>query len=69
MEIYGRDPDWEFRDESSEEGELHFKVAPLTKTEVCLGPQGGNQRNMTRAILWDPLQLGNLQEKYGQKPG
>lgn len=65
------DPDQEFSHESSEESELdelEFKVAPIIKTEVSIGHQGGNKRNTTQNILWDLLQLANLQEKYGRKP-
>lgn len=39
------------------------------KLKCPLGPQGGEQRNTTRTVLWDPLQLDNLQEKFVQRPG
>ena len=63
---------WEDLDqELSEESELdesEFKVAPDIKAEVSAGSQWGNERNTTRTISRDPLQLANLQEKYGWKP-
>lgn len=70
-DIWG-DPDQELNHESSEKSELdesEFTVAPIIKTEVSVGPRVSNQKNITGTILWDPLPLANLQEKYWWKPG
>lgn len=42
---------------------------PIIKTETSEGPHGGQRRNIVKVSLWDPLQLGNLQEKYKWRAG
>lgn len=46
-----------------------FKMRHIIKTKVSKQPQGGQRRNTDRIMAWDPLQLANLQEKYGRKSG
>lgn len=45
-----KEPDQELSEES-ELSESEFKVAPNIKTKASAGPQGDNQRNITRTIL------------------
>lgn len=60
---------WTSGSSSRKEDVLELKIISIKKTEVFKGPKEGQKNNMVRTTPWDPLQVANIQEKYGWKPG
>lgn len=65
--IWG-DPD---NNESEENDSLTPEqiVRPIIKTEETTGPRGGAGNHTQKITQFDSIQLANLQECYGRKPG